>query len=44
MDSLQVIELNEAFAEFFPIWLGPLGAITCVGLIIVIAKKVLRIN
>lgn len=44
MDSLQVVELNAAFSEFLPIWLIPLGSITCVGLAIVVAKKMLRIN
>lgn len=44
MDSLQVVELNAAFSEFLPIWLIPLGSITCVGLAIVVAKKMFRIN
>jgi len=44
MDSLQVAEINVAFMTFFPLWIKPLGAITIVGIIVVIAKKFIRIN
>lgn len=44
MDSLQVVEINEAFMTFFPMWLKPLGAITFVGILVLIAKKFIRIN
>lgn len=44
MDSLQLAEFNEAFTYAFPEFCKPLAAITALGILIYIAKKVLRIN
>lgn len=44
MDSLQLVEFNQAFEFAFPEFLKPLIAITCVGIVIYVAKRLLRIN
>lgn len=44
MDSTQLAEFNEAFSYAFPEFCRPLMAITIVGIILYVAKKMLRIN
>lgn len=44
MDSIQLAEFNEAFSYAFPEFVKPLIAITIVGLVVYITKRMLRIN
>lgn len=44
MDSLQLAQFNEAFEFAFPEFIKPLAAITVVGIVVYIAKRMLRIN
>lgn len=44
MDSLQLAQFNEAFEYAFPEFLKPLAAITVVGIVVYVAKKMLRIS
>lgn len=44
MDSLQLAQFNEAFEYAFPEFLKPLVAITVVGIVVYVAKKMLRIS
>jgi hypothetical protein len=44
MDSLQLAEFNEAFSYAFPEFLKPLVAITVIGIVVYVAKRLLRIN
>lgn len=44
MDSLQLAQFNEAFSFAFPEFCKPLIAITILGIVVYVAKRMLRIN